>query len=327
VLNEAGKPIANGRDLSALRRRFGDRGPVATVEDKGRGRSGMTDWEVGDLPRTVQVRDAAGARHLYPALHDDDNSVSLRYFADREESMRAHGAGVLRLFRLALGQEKKYLAKTFSRMPELAGGAELGLSGSLIDDLVYRAFEDTFMSSGDPPVRGEAAYRQRLAERRGQVVATGTELASLVTGILATRRTIRRQLAAGLKGPGAATATPCIEEQLDHLLARGFLRRTPSPWLAQLPRYLSAIEVRIDKLAAGHTRDALLESEIRPFWERWLGAREAGEIDPELAQFRWMIEEFRVSLFAQPLGTSIKVSAARLEKQWQRSGSHMRRTH
>ena len=327
VLNETGEPVANGRDLSALRGRFGRRGPVAGGEGEGQGRSGMTDWEVGELPRTVQVRDAGGARHLYPALHDDVTTVSLRYFANRDEAASAHRQAVLRLYQLALGQEKKYLKKTFSRMPELAGGGELGLTGSLIDDLVSRAFEDTFLTGGDPPVRGEAAYRQRLAERRGQVVATGTELASLMTEILARRRSVRRQLATGLKGPGADAAAAAIDEQLDHLLARGFLRRTPAPWLAQLPRYLSAIEVRIDKLAAGHARDAQLEAEIRPFWERWLGVHDKGESDPEFAQFRWMIEEFRVSLFAQPLGTSIKVSAARLEKQWRRAGSHARRAH
>jgi ATP-dependent helicase HrpA len=112
------------------------------------------------------------------------------------------------------------------------------------------------------------------------------------------------------------------QEQLQHLVYPGFLTATPVAWLAQLPRFLKAAEVRLGKIFdAGAARDAANLQVIKPLWRRYLerrhAHRQAGVIDPELEKYRWMVEELRVSMFAQELKTSIPISPQRLEKQWE----------
>ena len=324
VINETGDVVARGRDPGALRARFGKGGPVA-AGDADRAKR-MTDWEAGDLPRTVQVRDAAGSRHLYPALRDEGETVTLRYYADRTEAERVHAGGVLRLAVLALAQPCKYLRKTFGGRPELALGAAYGTSGSLVDDLVRRTIADVMQAPDDPPIRREEEFRRRLDERRSSVVLRGSTLAELVVDILQRRQALAARLDEGLKGPGAAAAAEAIREQLAALVPAGFLRTVPAPWLGELPRYLRAAEARIDKLATGNARDAQMEAQVTPFEAR-LSTVDDAEAQPELTRYRWLIEEFRVSLFAQSLGTREKVSAARLEQQWQRVLVAARRAH
>jgi ATP-dependent helicase HrpA len=274
----------------------------------------------------VQVRDAAGSRHLYPALRDEGETVTLRYYADRTEAERVHAGGVLRLAVLALAQPCKYLRKTFGGRPELALGAAYGTSGSLVDDLVRRTIADVMQAPDDPPIRREEEFRRRLDERRSSVVLRGSTLAELVVDILQRRQALAARLDEGLKGPGAAAAAEAIREQLAALVPAGFLRTVPAPWLGELPRYLRAAEARIDKLATGNARDAQMEAQVTPFEAR-LSTVDDAEAQPELTRYRWLIEEFRVSLFAQSLGTREKVSAARLEQQWQRVLVAARRAH
>jgi ATP-dependent helicase HrpA len=233
---------------------------------------------------------------------------------------------VLRLAMLALAQPCKYLRKTFGGRPELALRAAFGTGGSLVDDLVRRTIADVVQAPGDPPIRREAEFRRRLDERRSAVVAQGTSLAELVVDILRRRQTLAARLDEGLKGPGAAAAAEAIRRQLDALVPAGFLRTVPAPWLGELPRYLRAVEMRVDKLATGNTRDAQLEAQVEPFQARLATVTET-EAQTELTRYRWLIEEFRVSLFAQKLGTREKVSAARLDQQWQRVLVAARRAH
>jgi ATP-dependent helicase HrpA len=114
-----------------------------------------------------------------------------------------------------------------------------------------------------------------------------------------------------------------MDSQLNHLVYPGFIERTPSHWLPHLPRYLHAAEIRMQKLERDPIRDLRLQQEIQPFWDRCLArmaeAQDRWRTDTEFQMYRWMIEEYRVSLFAQQLGVAIKASAKRLEAQWNRA--------
>lgn len=318
VVDSQGGTVAESRDLDDLQARFGPTGPVR-MPTEGRRYQGMTDWQVGELPRTVATGEGNARRFLFPALHDDGDSVSLVYYASRDEARSAHRDGTLRLFRIACRQAESYLRKEFGKSrlaPLLAGLGHDG--GDPVEDLVRLSFLETFLAEGLLPLVDRGEFDVRLAEGRGRVVATGIELGDLVERVANTWRSCRALVAEGLVGPGGRTAGDDIAKQLQGLVFPGWLRLTPVRWLREFPRYLSAVETRIEKIQAGDQRVAGRSELLSPWMDRLKEWEASGRAisDPVVAPFRWMLEEYRVSLFDQRLGTSMKVSPQRLERQW-----------
>jgi len=245
--------------------------------------------------------------------------VSLVYYASREEARLAHREGTLRLFRIACRQAESYLRKEFgkSRLAPLLAG--LGHDeGDPLEDLVRLVFLENFLPEGLPPLVNGGEFDVRLAEGRGRVVATGVELGDLIEEVATSWRSCRALLTEGLSGPGGGTAGDDIAEQLEDLIFPGWLRVTPVRWLREFPRYLSAVQTRIDKIKAGDQRVAGRGELLSPWTRRLREWKASGRAisDPVFAPFRWMLEEYRVSLFDQRLGTAMKVSPQRLERQW-----------
>ena len=195
----------------------------------------------------------------------------------------------------------------------------LGTPVQLGDQLARRVFEDLFLGEGEPPIRTRAAFEARLQMRRAQIMDASEASFAALRRTLELRRELVLRLASA--PPGGATAIDELRAQLDALVHTDFIRVTPVAQLRELPRYLQAMGVRLDKLRDGQGRDAGLAAQVWPYWERYcaLPAETRGDAMPgsALARFRWMIEELRVSLFAQALGTPERVSAQRLEKQWE----------
>jgi ATP-dependent helicase HrpA len=162
---------------------------------------------------------------------------------------------------------------------------------------------------------------RKNAGRRHRLLEVGGEVAQVAAQVLDEYHSVALLLSRP-SIPAFAEAIKDVREQIAHLLPKGFLTTTPDEWLIHLPRFLKGIATRLGKLStAGHSRDADRMAELLPFWQAYLAAsqahRQRGFVDPELQRFRWMIEEFRISLFAQELKTSIPISAKRLEKQWE----------
>jgi ATP-dependent helicase HrpA len=203
---------------------------------------------------------------------------------------------------------------------KLAAPADLG------DQLARSVFEHVFLAPDLPPVRTRPEFDARLASRRAQVVEAAD------APIAALRRTLelRRALLARLESAPAswAAAVADVREQLTSLIYDGFVRETPIERLLELPRYLQAMSARVDKLRDALGRDAALAAQVRPYWQRWSAlpeeTRRLAASDSALARYRWMIEELRVSLFAQALGTRERVSPQRLEKQWESVRAELR---
>jgi len=162
---------------------------------------------------------------------------------------------------------------------------------------------------------------RKNAGRRHRLLEVGREVAETARQILAEYHVVSLLLSRP-SITAFASATSDVHEQVSQLLPKGFLTITPDEWLTHLPRFLKAIAVRLGKLSTvGHSRDAERMAEVMPFWQGYVARskehRERGFFDPALEYYRWMIEEFRVSLFAQELRTSIPISGKRLEKQWE----------
>jgi ATP-dependent helicase HrpA len=184
----------------------------------------------------------------------------------------------------------------------------------LIGDLAFCGIEhDAARIPRDPE-----AYRRWLKQGKGRIPLAAQDIAPVMVALFEAYHQVRLGLE---KAPGAwRSAIDDMREQLAALLPTGFLVNTPWVWLKHYPRYLKAMQARLEKLSGNLPRDRKHQAEIAPWWEHWKELVEAeplrAEQDPEAIQFRWMIEELRVSLFAQSLGVSLPVSAKRLEKQW-----------
>jgi ATP-dependent helicase HrpA len=277
--------------------------------------SGLTTWSFGELPELLEVK--VGNRTLigFPALHDDGNSVSLRPFDTEEEATRMHRRGLARLFALTLKDQ----VKGIERLPALRElalkflpfGNEAELKAQLIEATLTR----TCLLPPWPIDAASFALRAQQAKPRTMLVAQ--ELMRL-TGQLATEHAALLKKLVGLKGGNELAAD--IHAQLERLMPNNYMVAYPHERLTHFARYLKAATVRVDKWRNDPARDAQLIAEWRsvaaPFEREQLAKLKAGVVDPQLEEFRWLLEELRVSLFAQELKTPIPVSVKRLQKIW-----------
>jgi len=316
IVDAAGKQMAMGRDLDDLRKQLGVqvRSTFSELSHPKFTREEVVAWDFGDLPQSVEVTRHGMKLMAYPALAAVDGKVSLKLFDSPEEARQSHLAGLRKLLTVELKDEIKYLANNLPDIQQMClHYATLGPCQQLKDDLVGETINRAFLF--DANVRTAMEYELRkTAGRRHRLIEVGREVAELVARILAAYQRVAVLLA---KFP-ASPMTKDVKEQLSHLMGPHFVTETPNDWLAHFPRYLRAIEVRLGKPG----RDAEKLAEIGPLWQGYLERakrhRDQHFHDPQLELYRWMIEELRVSLFAQELKTSIPVSVKRLEKQWEK---------
>ena len=318
VLDHDGQVIAEGRDLHALRPRLSDHisKTFKHVHDWEIRREGITDWDFDQLPQTLEKRHNGSTVRGYPALLDKDLSVAIGVVDTPEESARLHRRGLHRLFMLVSAKDIKYLRKN------LPGVQRMGLHvaplmgpDSLRDDIIEASVDRVFLQA-DPDIRDRESFAIRLQHGQSELIPTANSICTLVGEILSRSHATRSRLTGNLP-PACLAGIAEIKDQLDHLVYKGFIRRTPSDWLPHLPRYLDAINLRLDKLEHAPSKDRQRADSILALWEAWKTHRDDLAEDPETLRYRWMLEEFRVSLFAQPLKTVIPVSEKRLRREWE----------
>jgi len=268
----------------------------------------------------------------YPALADRGESVAVRLFDVEGRAREAHRKGLRRLFMLALPQQFRSLGKHLPGVREMcleyatltapAAAPSQRASASPCEELTRHILElaaDGVFLGDDGRIRSAAVFEERRERGRARLVEDATGLCRLVGDILEAHGELRRRLSACGSGPGDALDD--MRLQLSRLVHRGFVADTPMRWLTQLPRYLQAVGLRLDRLAADPARDAQRTAEIAPYWRAYLDGvahpRGAADRVAGLEEFRWTLEEFRVSLFAQELRTLFPVSAKRLDRRLQ----------
>ena len=287
-------------------------GPRATGE-------ALRAWTFGDLPELLEVRRGPLSLVGFPALVDRGDHATLEVFDEPDAAREQHRAGLRRLVALQLKEPLKHLEKNLpdlqaTTMAYLPLGDAESLRRQLLDAAVDRAF------LAEPWPTTEAAFAARLAEGRPRLVLVAGEVARLAGAILGSYASLVRKLK-DAKLPRETVAD--AEAALARLVPKRFVAETPRDRLAQLPRYLAALAARLDKAKADPARDAARLAEIRPLEQRWLRklAERKGAPDARLDDFRWWLEELRVSLFAQEARTPQPVSVKRLEKIWAQSVS------
>ncbi|KVE27185.1 ATP-dependent RNA helicase HrpA [Burkholderia singularis] len=275
----------------------------------------LTTWNFGKLPELLEIRRRGETLFGYPALVDRGAHCDVEVFDSPDEAARIHRAGLRRLFALQLKEPIKYLEKNLPGLREMAMQfMALGTQDELRDQLIALALDRACLQ--EPLPDDDASFHARRDEGRGRLSLLAQEIARLVGQILAEYAGLAKKLA---QAKPFAAAHADMQGQLAALVGKRFAVDTPYVQLAHFPRYLKGIALRIDKLKADPARDARQLAELAPLaqhYQRALAQR-GGVADARLAEFRWLLEELRISLFAQELRTPMPVSVKRLHKVWE----------
>ncbi|KQP35528.1 ATP-dependent RNA helicase HrpA [Pseudorhodoferax sp. Leaf274] len=273
-----------------------------------------TQWDFGELPELLEIRKGGQSVIGFPALVDDSDAVRIEVFDEPDVAATRHRAGLRRLFALQIRDALKYLEKNIPDLQKMAVaymplGTQEMLRGQIIDVALDRAFLQ------EPLPTDAQAFKRRIDEGRGRLNLIAGEVARLAGAILVEYAAALRKLKDAR--PNADVAAD-VQQQLQRLVPKDFLAVTPWPQLQHFPRYLKAVVLRLDKLRADPARDATRLSELKPQEQRYwrLVAERKGQVDGRMQELRWLLEELRVSFFAQELRTPQPVSTKRLDKTW-----------
>ncbi|RDK10717.1 ATP-dependent RNA helicase HrpA [Cupriavidus lacunae] len=341
VIDEHGRQLDMGRNLAQLRAELGGQAqqsfqrvaaqaaaqaaseapeqaaPLAAAE---LGKyEGLTGWSFGELPELLEIRKGSQTLFGYPALVDRGTHCDVEVFDDPQEAARVHHLGLRRLFALQLREQVKFIEKNIPGLQQMAMQyMTLGTQEMLREQIVMLALERACMQA--PLPRNEAEFNARKDEGRTRLSLLAQEIARLVGTILAEYAGLPRKLlqAKPFAGPHAD-----MEAQLGRLMGKRFVDETSYTQLAHFPRYLKGIAMRVDKLKGDPGRDTQRMQEMAPLVQQWQRAEKQlrtqgrGGEDARLEEFRWMLEELRIALFAQELRTPVPMSVKRLQKVWE----------
>ncbi len=273
-----------------------------------------TAWTFGELPELLEVRKGSQTLIGFPALIDQGNGVEVEVFDEPEVAAVKHRAGLRRLVALQIREPLKYLEKNIPDLLKMAAAfMPLGSLEELRAQIIDVALDRAFLA--DPLPTDAASFKTRVDEGRSRLTLIAQEVARLVGSVLVEFAAAHRKLKDSR--PPKETAED-IAAQLQRLCGKCFIVDTDWTALQHFPRYLKAVVLRLDKLRADPSRDAARLAELRPLEQRYLRrlAELKGAPDTRLNEYRWLMEELRVSLFAQELRTPQPVSAKRLDKAW-----------
>jgi ATP-dependent helicase HrpA len=350
VIDEHGRQLDMGRNLAALQAEFGTQAreqfqkiaeqaapveaivdqvassatgtaaattTVATANRSAAGPAGfqnLSTWSFDALPELLEIQRGKQTLIGFPALVDRTTHCDLEVFDDPNEAAVIHFAGLRRLFALQLKEQLKYLEKNVPGLQQMGMQfMALGSQEELRDQIIQAGLSRACLQL--PLPTNAAEFNQRRDEGKARLNLLVNEIARLVGQILAEYHTLPKKLQA-LKSHAAAQSD--MQSQLQALIHKRFVAETEHSQLTHFPRYLKAMQVRMDKLRTDPARDTRLVAEWQQAAMPWQRAMKGGaQGDPKMLEFRWMLEELRVSLFAQELKTPMPVSVKRLQKVWE----------
>jgi len=319
VVDEHGRQLGVSRNFTHLRAELTPKLEPLPSRVKGAEQTQVrfTDWSFGEFKETAELHRAGQTVTVFNALTDEGDAVSLRAFDTREEAQAAHRAGLRRLFMLALKEQVKFLEKNLPGLQAMAmqalslNSGPFGSQQDLLRQILSVTFDRCCLM--EPWPGNEKEFAARCKEAKSRLTLVAQEIARLAGAILSEYQQVQKSLQAA---KAHAQAAQDIRAQCEWLLHKEFIAHIPYERLQHVPRYLKAINVRLEKLRADPARDAQQLAQLLPLqqaWQRRLAGQQ-GEHDARLDEFGWLLQELRVSLFAQELKTPVIVSVKRLEK-------------
>ncbi len=316
IVDDGGQELAGGRKLHELQQQLGQAATV-TFRDNTQEfeRDNVTAWDIGTLPESIKF--ARGKQQLtgYLGLQKEkDGRIALRLFDTTEAAEQAHRQGVIELMKLQLKEQVKDLNKGIQGFTQAAMLLKHINADTLRDDLTQAVCDRAFIGEDDLP-RNEKAFKEQIKRARSRLPAVKEALSRYLQETAAAYAELNGKL-------GKHPLTHLMRQRLQTLLAAGFATRTPWAQWPRLPIYLKAMTLRLEKYSGNPARDAAREADIQELEQMWQEKtdsliKQGLPISDGLAGFKWMIEELRVSLFAQELKTPYPVSVKRLLKVWE----------
>lgn len=327
VLGEKQQMLAEGRDLAALKRQLREKGghSVSTAAISSLEQTGLTDFPGADIPESVALTVKGMQSRAYPALVaaqtavQGGEAVDLKLFPSRQEAETAHRLGLIQLFQLVCATEFRQLRRRVGENKAL--NLQFSPYGSRLslEAMFGRALSDHIFVGAQALVYTRPSFAGRLAAGRPVLLTEAERLALIVAQTYAGFAEVQARLGS-FKAPVFARCVSDMQAQMAALRPADFLDKIPFAQWQHYPRYLRAIMVRLEKLPNNVARDEVATAEVRQRWQDYEKRREllsARDMDTKtLAEYRWLLEEYRVSLFAQTVKTALPVSATRLDKLW-----------
>ncbi|WP_374584267.1 ATP-dependent RNA helicase HrpA [Pseudoduganella sp.] len=275
----------------------------------------ITTWSFGELPELLEITQGKLSLIGFPALVDKGTHCDLEVFDDPNVAARTHRIGLRRLFMLQMRDQIKFVEKSIPNLQQMGMQfMSMGTQEELRDQIIAKAIDIACLQ--DPLPLDEASFIKRKDEGKSRIVLLVNEIARLVSQVLTEYHGLPKRL----QGINQQVAQD-MQQQLQGLVHKRFLIENEFSQLSHFPRYLKAMNVRLEKLRADAARDAKAMSEWNQAaapYQRLMRDKSAGKnTDPKLVEYRWMLEELRVSLFAQELRTPMPVSVKRLMKVWE----------
>ena len=323
VIDERGKVLGSGKNLSELQTRFAEmvEKSFAKFGTKKHEQVELTEWPDQDVPERQEIKQAGIKVTAFPALvASDGSSVSLKMFDDPNTAIEAHRKGVIALLKLALHKDMKYLEKNLPKLREsMLLFSPIGKKEVLLQDLLDAIVEKVFLDERPLP-RTKESFEQRLMDHKKQLISIANDMALQLHAVLSAYQHVAKRMKGSIPLPWTRVYGD-IKKQLENLVYPGFIGATPLYWLGQLPRYFKGVEVRLERFQNHLNKENAAVGELENLWEQYLRQKKAhdekGIYDPNLTRYRWLLEEYRISLFAQTVGTLEPISDKRLAKQWQ----------
>ena len=316
IIDDGGQELAGGRKLHELQQQLGQAAAV-TFRDNTQEfeRDNVTAWDIGTLPESIKF--ARGKQQLtgYLGLQKEkDGRIALRLFDTSAAAEQAHRLGVIELMKLQLKEQVKDLNKGIQGFTQAAMLLKHINADTLRDDLTQAVCDRAFIGEDELP-RNEKAFKEQIKRARSRLPAVKEALSRYLQETAAAYAELNGKL-------GKHPLTHLMRQRLQTLLAAGFATRTPWAQWPRLPIYLKAMTLRLEKYSSNPARDAAREADIQELEQMWQEktdslVKQGQPVSDDLAAFKWMIEELRVSLFAQELKTPYPVSVKRLLKEWE----------
>lgn len=322
VIDEHGRMLSGGRNLAQLRTAHSDAAQesfqqIAVSDDKiarAISQDNITTWSFGELAEILEIKRAGQTLIGYPALRDCGDSCQLDVFDDPEQAKLVHASGLRKLFRLQLREQVRYQEKNLPNLTKIAMlYMDLGTQSELRDQIIDAAIEQSCMQDVWP--KNQAEFDLRCEQGKARFGLIAREITILLDSILQQRHALIKKLLLAKPWPQAQKD---IQQQLNSLCHKWFVRDTRYEHLKNFVRYLQAAQMRIDKLRDNPPRDQKNMAEFMQLYAPWFKAvtQQKGVPDKQLESFRWQLEELRVALYAQGLRTPYPVSVKRLQKAW-----------
>ncbi len=322
VLGARQQVLGEGRDLASLRLQLSAAAARGHADPQARQqweRVGISRWDFPDLPAVIESSQQGLPARAYPALVLSEQGLALRLLPGQQAAQDAHRIGQAELIRLQCVQEIKMLKKVMSEDRGLFLQAAFWSPKERLETDFGRAVVRYLLNLEEALIYTRANHDLLVTNLRARIVPEGLSLLRQLSQVYATAHQLRLRLSE-FRQPAFSLAMADIQSQLEGLDLAGFLDKVPAHRWLQYPRYLKALALRLDKLGNNLLRDDKASADVQARWQRWrqhVSQVMARGGDPvPFDEYRWLLEEYRISLFSQPMKTAVPVSAERLDRLW-----------